>query len=78
MSLADDMRGHVLVCCYCCRGFPVAVRGSPGWGVIYAMLGVALRRCGVTIIGKAGIGHECGYLTVVARERGCIIKNMIG
>lgn len=64
MSLADECRR-------CCRGFPVAVRGSPGSGVVYATLGAASRRCGVTIVGaRAGIGHVLGYLAVVARERG--------
>ena len=73
MSLTDGMRGHVLVCRRCCGGFPVPVRGSPGSGVVYAMLGVALRRCRVTIAGAwAGIGHVRGYLAVVVRVRGGI------
>ena len=70
MSLADWMHGCVLVCCRCCGGFPVAVRGSPGSGILYATLGAVSRRCGVTIIGaRAGIGRVRGYLAVVARER---------
>jgi hypothetical protein len=71
MSVMDGMRGHVSVCRHCCGGFPVAVRGSPGSGVVYATLAAASRRCGVTIASaRAGIGGVRGYLTVVMRVRG--------